>query len=58
MASEEEGSRRAEDGAAGVEDAFLRLMPFSDLSYLANMVPFWAEKHVFRWSRQKGISIF
>ena len=30
--------------------------PFSDLIDLADMAPFGAEKHVFRWSRQKGKS--
>ena len=32
------------------------LTPFSDLVDLADMAPFGAEKHVFRWSRQKGKS--
>jgi len=31
-------------------------MPFSDLADMADMVPFWAEKHIFRLSRQKGKS--
>ena len=30
------------------------LTPFSDLVDLADMAPFGAEKHVFRWSRQLG----
>ena len=29
------------------------LTPFSDLVDFADMAPFGAEKHVFRWSRQK-----
>ena len=32
------------------------LTPFSDLVDLADMAPFGAEKHVFRWSRQLGKS--
>ena len=32
------------------------LTPFSDLVDLADMAPFGAEKHVFRWFRQKGKS--
>ena len=30
------------------------LTPFSDLVDLADMAPFGAEKHVFRWYRQLG----
>ena len=32
------------------------LTPFSDLVDLADMAPFGAEKHIFRWSHQKGKS--
>ena len=31
-------------------------MPFSNLVDLADMAPLGAEKHVFRWSHQKGKS--
>ena len=34
------------------------LMPFSDLTDMADIVPFWAKKHVFQWSRQKNMDCF
>ena len=39
-----------------IHAVYQTLTPFSDLSDLADMVPFWAGKHVFQWSSQIGIS--